>query len=1000
MVRSDSDRGAGRNPADAELARAAFAEYRRTRAPQALARVFDLTAQELLLVAHHLARRGVSAEDLVQETFLEALGVVNAYDESRPLLPWLCGILVNVARRRNREQGREYEAWRLNNRLSEDPAELAGAQEFAQALREAIAEFPSPQRDVLTLRLVHGLTPTEIAHALGHPPGSVKSWVHRGIERLRYALPPAFGAALASFASAAPSLAEQREQLLTKASELLEPAAPSAVDGVRGSATRSWGAWSALFVAGVSIWMLWLVVSGDSPTPSAASEASKVGGLDPGATPATSLRAEASDGSELDAARASGELEIVASYASDGAPAELALRLTPRWGPDPSFRAIELRTDARGVARVGGLAHGEWELRADRCEASVFELGAGGARVLVSVPAGALVRGRAVDEHGAGIGGARVWLSSARSLNDGQFVATTAADGSFELRDAPPSRAVALHAAGFAPSAVRLVSRFGAEPASFKLLRERRELRGRVVATDGAPLPGARLLVGTVFDESMFGFLSEGHSVVAPLTLVCDEQGEFAGDWLPAPWSASLRVRAPGFASVEYAGPFDGPLRIELDAGVIWRGTLGAPAPGHDISVLTADSIAAPKQLPDWLAPRWLGRGATSFEVPGVGAGVRVLSAVDGARRTCSTLAPAPLNGAIVWSPDCARPVTLRGVVRGDDGAPLAGAQIEALRLGAAALRTTSDASGEFEFEDLGGVGVTLITRAAPGGCVIDRRVDVRDLEQRLEIVVARERRATAFVVLGVRDSEGRELNRLAAFQSGHYVPAHVERLPDGRLRLGPIPAGRYFLSLAGESAESLHVGPFDLAPFAELDAGDYVSQPPGQLEVVVTGLPPADRGAVHALLVGRESGAMLTVFKLTDGRGTCLPTTPGPCLVRLMFPHSGLFEAPVAVTPGALTRVELAAPRGAAVCFTLRDEALDDALVLRGRIENLDSGELFELPLDPRRTFSDGARRLTRNLGPGRYRIELDDRFALRGSAVFAVGSGAERIDVAVELR
>lgn len=1000
MVRSDFDRAARRNPADAELARAAFAEFQRTREPQALARVFDLTAQELLLVAHHLARRGVAAEDLVQETFLEAIGVAQSYDAARPLLPWLCGILVNVARRRNREQGREYEAWRMNSRPSEDPVELAVAQEFARALHEAIAEFPSPQRDVLTLRLVHGLTPTEIAHALGHPPGSVKSWIHRGVERLRYALPPAFGAALASYASAAPSLAEQRERLLARASELLGTPAPPAAGRPRAGAERSWGVWSALLLTAVSCWVLWLVVTRPSTARQAGADASALASVDPGPASVSSQRAETRSAADLDASRAEGALEIVASFASDGAPAALALRLTPRWGADPSFRMLELRTDVHGVARVEGLEHGAWELRADRCEASSFELGPAGARVRVVVPAGALVRGHAADEHGAGVGGARVWLSSAGSLNDGQYVATTAADGSFELRDVPASRALALHAPGFAPTAMRWVSALGAERATFTLRRARRELRGRVLAADGAALPGARLLVGPVFDDDMLELLTTGHPVVAPLTLVCDERGEFAGDWLPPPWSAPVRVRAVGFAGLEHNGAVEGPLRFELDAGVAWRGNLDSRALAPGLVALMADSIAAPKQLPDWLAPRWLGPSGTNFELRGLGEGARVLTALDGAGRTCSALAPAPLDGVITWSPECAGVSSLRGVIRGPDGAPLAGAQIQALRLGAAELLTTSDSAGEFEFADLGRVGATLITRAAPGGCVIDRRVGVRGGAERLEIAISAERLPTAFVVLNAHDSSGRELTDVFAFQGGHDVPAMVERLPDGRLRVGPLPPGRCYFLAGGDGDELLHFGPFDLEPFGEHALGDQVSQPPGRLEVVVNDLPPADRTAVNALLVARESRCMLTVFKLDDGRGTCLPTAPGAGLVQLLFPESGVIEAPVEVLSGELTRVVLAAPRGAVVRFTVRDEAWDDALAVRGRIEQLDSGAVQGLSIVLRRTRDDGARRVVRNLEPGRYRIELDDGFALHGSAVFAVGAGDERVDVNLTLR
>ncbi len=1000
--RSESD---GRESRDADAARETFCQFRRTREPQALAQVFDLVAQELLLVAHHLGRRGVSPEDLVQETFLDAIRAADSYDPSRPLLPWMCGILVNVARRERRAREREFEGWRFDAPPSEDPAELADAREFAAALREAIAEFPSPQRDVLTLRLVHGLTPTQIAHALGHPAGSVKSWIHRGVERLRHALPPAFAAALASYAASAPSLADQRARLLERAAELLEPAAPSSspdssTASTSTSALRSAGLWSALALTLVSCWLAWFAWSSSEPDSGAASSAASAAAdelRDARESPQRSAARVAPDPRE---SPADGALQITAHFASDGAPATLALRLTPRWGADPSFRELQLRTDANGAARVEGLEHGEWELRAERCAPHVFALGPQGARVSLSVPAGVLVRGRAVDEHGAAVGGARVWLSTAESLNDGQYVSESAADGSFELRDVPAQCAIALHAAGFAPSTMILASNLGGDGASFTLSRARREVRGRVLSQAGAPLAGARVLVGPLVEAGALVSLQAGHTLFAPLELRCDERGEFVGEWLAPPWSAPLRARAAGFAAVELSVDGDEPLRVELPAGAVWRGNLRSPALAAGSVTLKADSVAAHPQQLDWLSPRWLGPRGSEFELAGIGRGAQVLMAIDSAQRTCSTLASPATEGVHAWSPECGGPAPLRGVVRRADGVVFEGAHIEALRLGAPALKTVSDAAGEFVFEDLGAAGATLITRSAPGGCVIDRRAGVHGGGEPLELRIPIERAPTAFVVLSARDSAGRELGEVYVFSHGRPIPAAIERLSDGARRVGPFPAGVHHLVVQGEGDEVLHLGPFELEPFAELALGEHTSQPPGQVEVQVTGLSPTDRGSVSALLVARDSGCMITLFKLRDGRGTCMPSAPGDWLLRLMLPHSGVFEAPAPIVSGARTRVELAAPTGVPVTFAVRDGAFDEALALRGRIEQLDSGAVFPTTPTMRRSSNDGLRRVTRNLAPGRYRLELSDGFALSGSAVFAVAAGPEPLEIELELR
>jgi DNA-directed RNA polymerase specialized sigma24 family protein len=72
--------------------------WRDDRDVAALGRVFDRCAPELLIVAAHVAGRA-AAEDLVKATFLAALTETARWDASRPLVPWLVGILANLALR-------------------------------------------------------------------------------------------------------------------------------------------------------------------------------------------------------------------------------------------------------------------------------------------------------------------------------------------------------------------------------------------------------------------------------------------------------------------------------------------------------------------------------------------------------------------------------------------------------------------------------------------------------------------------------------------------------------------------------------------------------------------------------------------------------------------------------------------------------------------------------------------------------------------------------------
>ena len=59
---------------------------------------------------------------------------------------------------------------------------------LALRLDAAIARLPAEQREVVVLRHQLGLTHEEMCGTLGVPLGTVKSWIRRGLERLRACL--------------------------------------------------------------------------------------------------------------------------------------------------------------------------------------------------------------------------------------------------------------------------------------------------------------------------------------------------------------------------------------------------------------------------------------------------------------------------------------------------------------------------------------------------------------------------------------------------------------------------------------------------------------------------------------------------------------------------------------------------------------------------------------------------------------------------------------------
>ena len=126
-----------------------FERFRRKGDVDALERVFDQTAPELMKLALHLVRDLEQAEDVVQATFLSAIESARAWDGTRRLLPWLLGILANHAGKARRAAGRRPDPERLVERRAPEPSLEAEREELDRVLARTLDELPQRYREVL-----------------------------------------------------------------------------------------------------------------------------------------------------------------------------------------------------------------------------------------------------------------------------------------------------------------------------------------------------------------------------------------------------------------------------------------------------------------------------------------------------------------------------------------------------------------------------------------------------------------------------------------------------------------------------------------------------------------------------------------------------------------------------------------------------------------------------------------------------------------------------------
>jgi RNA polymerase sigma-70 factor (ECF subfamily) len=118
------------------------------------------------------------AEDITQHVFAKLIRVIGSYEERDvPFFAWILRVSRNVAL----DHIRARRAIPVEDvRASDDQGDQHAGSERMRDLREALAELPRDQREVLVLRHFGGLSPTEIATRTGRSEGSVHGLHHRG----------------------------------------------------------------------------------------------------------------------------------------------------------------------------------------------------------------------------------------------------------------------------------------------------------------------------------------------------------------------------------------------------------------------------------------------------------------------------------------------------------------------------------------------------------------------------------------------------------------------------------------------------------------------------------------------------------------------------------------------------------------------------------------------------------------------------------------------------
>lgn len=831
-------------------AEAAFLAYRRDRSPEALASVYDRTASRLLAVALHLSSSAAAAEDAVQDTFLFALENPDRWDETRPLVPWLLGILGNRLKQSVHRARRTPDPARLRLVEPKDPALVLEADEVMAHIEHAIEGLAQPYRAVVLLSLRNGLSPADIAVALDRKPSTVRAQLTRGVEMLRKLLPVGIASLLVTSLVPGQGLAAVRAAVLDRAIVV-----ERAFRGAEASELlRHVGlALTGCVALALTVWLVapWLVATAAEPAQEPFAELDSEDGEVVHARPVELSHGRAAGAARREPVAPTGAVEVLVTSAgrsigsanvrlqplgdppsafvhfTSGSPGEWSVTVPGRPVPETEHRLAATGIDGR--CTVDGLAAGHWLVSAVDTD-EVVAVAPGAVVDLELRTQARIVRGAVVDGAGAAIAGASIWACRAhverftrevgRSDAQGRFEVAVAADGMIGARHEGRACVGVSVGRGAAPLIREVVLRLDVAGAA---------VTGRIVDERGEPVPGATVQVGHPADTSIVAVAGSPRVLARPVRVTADHAGRFRCAGL-VPGETWLEARAPGFGVagvpvLAAIGEGVG-LTLALPRAATIVGTLrsagGTPVPGASVQAGEQGSLAgcATTTNPDG-----------SYRLTGITPGHTLVVVTDHVGGFAHTVEICRAGETVRWDPVFrADALQLSGRVLGRTGRPFANGWIVLRGLLGPRVRRL-DAAGRFEFP------VNERVAALPARVLVyDRDPRVRGKIVGMPLAVA------DGLAVGSRDIEIRlpAMNRpawlggrlvdeagvldsatvfLDAYWNGRRERIRIQRVDSyGAFRAGPLPPGRYAVSVEGQRLHRF--GPFVVAAGEECDLG------------------------------------------------------------------------------------------------------------------------------------------------------------------------------------
>jgi len=161
---------------------------------RAFTKIYELTAVKFTAIVTAKVGCAETTRDILQQAYTAIWLNAAKYDPAKAKpFTWMLVIMRNRAVDALRERQRVRPHAELEEDLEDDisltPDQQARLRQAGALLDRALADLPEPMAQAVLMHVTQGYTCNEIGERLGAPPNTVKSWIRRGLERLREKIP-------------------------------------------------------------------------------------------------------------------------------------------------------------------------------------------------------------------------------------------------------------------------------------------------------------------------------------------------------------------------------------------------------------------------------------------------------------------------------------------------------------------------------------------------------------------------------------------------------------------------------------------------------------------------------------------------------------------------------------------------------------------------------------------------------------------------------------------